>query len=75
VVASSWTGLLAPAATPADVIAKLNAATNAALRTGEMETALARLVADPLGGTPQDLAQRIADDTARWGAIITQMGV
>ena len=75
VLASSWTGLLAPAATPADVIAKLNAATNAALRSSETRSTLARLVAEPLGGTPQDLAKRIAEDTRRWSAIVNQVGV
>jgi tripartite-type tricarboxylate transporter receptor subunit TctC len=60
VVASSWTGLLAPAATPAAIVSKLNAATNAALLSDEMKAALTKVVAEPLGGSPQDLAARIA---------------
>jgi tripartite-type tricarboxylate transporter receptor subunit TctC len=75
VVASSWTGLLAPAATPPAIVSKLNAATNAALMSDEMKAALAKVVADPLGGSPQDLAARMAADRQRWGAIIRQAGI
>jgi len=32
-------------------------------------------VADPLGGSPQDLAARMAADRQRWGAIIRQAGI
>jgi tripartite-type tricarboxylate transporter receptor subunit TctC len=72
VVASSWTGLLARAATPAAIVSKLNAATNAALLSDAMKAALTKVVAEPLGGSPQDLAARIAEDRQRWGAIIQQ---
>ena len=75
VVASSWTALLAPAATPPAILAKLNAATNVALRTDAMTAALAKVVADPLGGSPQDLTARMSDDRQRWGAIIRQAGI
>jgi tripartite-type tricarboxylate transporter receptor subunit TctC len=75
VVASSWTGLLAPAATPPAIVSKLNAATNAALDSDDMKAALTKVVADPLGGSPQDLAARMATDRQRWGAIIRQAGI
>jgi len=75
VVASSWTALLAPVATPPAIVSKLNAATNAALMSDEMKAALAKVVADPLGGSSQDLAARMAADRQRWGAIIRQAGI
>jgi tripartite-type tricarboxylate transporter receptor subunit TctC len=75
VVASSWTGLLAPAATPPAIVSKLNAATNAALGSDDMKAALTKVVADPLGGSPQDLAARMATDRQRWGTIIRQAGI
>src|ERR1700730_2010681 len=52
---SAWTGLLAPAGTPPDVVAKLNGAVNVALQTAEMKAALDRLVGDPIGGPPAGL--------------------
>jgi tripartite-type tricarboxylate transporter receptor subunit TctC len=70
VIASSWTGLLAPAATPPAIITKLNAAINGALSSNEMKAALTKVVADPLGGSPQDLAARMAKDRQRWGTIV-----
>jgi tripartite-type tricarboxylate transporter receptor subunit TctC len=75
VIASSWTGLLAPAATPLAIITKLNAATNKALLSDDMKAALTKVVAEPLGGSPQDLAARITEDRQRWGAIIRQAGI
>ena len=75
VIASSWTGLLAPAAVPPAIISKLNAATNAALNNDDMKMALAKAVADPLGGSPQALASRIADDRQRWTAIVRQAAI
>jgi tripartite-type tricarboxylate transporter receptor subunit TctC len=75
VVASSWTGLLAPAATPPAIVSKLNAATNVALGSDDMKAALTKVVADPLGGSPQDLAARMATDRQRWGTIIRQAGI
>jgi tripartite-type tricarboxylate transporter receptor subunit TctC len=75
VIASSWTGLLAPAATSPAIVSKLNAATNTALKSNDMKEALAKVVADPLGGSPQQLASRIADDRQRWGAIVGQAGI
>jgi len=75
VIASSWTGLLAPAATPPPIVTKLNAATNTALQSDDMKVALTKVVADPLGGSPQELASRMADDRQRWGATIRQVGI
>jgi hypothetical protein len=40
-----------------------------------MKAALTKVVADPLGGSPQDLAARMATDRQRWGAIIRQAGI
>src|SRR5712691_3547802 len=49
---TSWTGLLAPAGTPPDIVAKLNGAVNTALKTAEMKVARDKLAGDGLGGTP-----------------------
>ena len=40
-----------------------------------MRAALAKVVADPLGGSPQDLTARMSDDRQRWGVIIRQAGI
>jgi tripartite-type tricarboxylate transporter receptor subunit TctC len=75
VITGAWTALLAPKATPPDVIARLNAACNAALKTPAIEAALKRLGAQPRGGTPDALAKVIKSDTEKWGPIVKQLGL
>jgi tripartite-type tricarboxylate transporter receptor subunit TctC len=74
-VTGAWTALLAPKATQAEIVAKLNAACNAALKTPAMTTALERLAAEPRGGSPGALAKVIADDTAKWTPIVKELGL
>src|SRR6266581_4262153 len=56
-VSTSWTGLLAPARTPGEVIDRLNTQMNEGLRSAELQSALAKLSNQPLGGTPHDFTQ------------------
>jgi tripartite-type tricarboxylate transporter receptor subunit TctC len=74
-VATAWTGLLAPAGTPPDAIAKLNGAVNASLKTPGMKTALDRLAGDALGGPPQELTKVIEADNAKWGPIVKALNL
>src|ERR1700761_460771 len=74
-VSASWTGFLAPAHTPALIIAKLNAAINASLKTDELKTALARLSNEPLGGAPADFTAVIKGDLDKWSPIVNTLGL
>ncbi len=74
-VSTSWTGLLAPAHTPAPIVAKLNAAIDAGLETAELKTALAHLSNEPLGGTPADFTAQIKSDLVKWSPIIKALGL
>jgi tripartite-type tricarboxylate transporter receptor subunit TctC len=74
-VTGAWTALLAPKATPPDIIARLNAACSEALKTPAVTEALDRLAAQPRGGGPEKLAAVIADDTAKWRPIIKELGL
>src|SRR5580698_3897965 len=74
-VSTSWTGFLAPAHTPAPIIARLNAAINAGLKTEELKTALARLSNEPLGGTPADFTMVIKGDLDKWSPIVNALGL
>jgi tripartite-type tricarboxylate transporter receptor subunit TctC len=71
----AWTALMAPRDTPPAVIARLNAATNAALGGDPMKTALAKLGAEPRGGTPQDLADHIQREIAKWKPIVATLNL
>src|SRR6266853_2557969 len=68
--AGIWIGLLAPAGTPPAIIDKLSGAANDALNTAEVRTALKRQGTDPLGGTPQEFADFIRTDIAKWIAVL-----
>lgn len=63
-LAITWFGLVVPAGTPQPVVARLNAAANAALQQPALRARLAQLGVHPLGGTPQQLQKRVVQTTA-----------
>src|SRR6202795_1393161 len=74
-VSTSWTGLLAPAHTPATMITRLNGAINDGLKTPDLRTALTRISYEPLGGTPADFTVVIKADLAKWSPIVKTLGL
>ncbi len=66
----SWYGILAPAATPMEIVRRLNAEINRILQTAEVRERLAALGTEPTGGTPEQFAQLIRADTARWAKVV-----
>ena len=72
--AVTWFGLLGPAGTPKDVVAKLNAEFNKALQQPELRKKLGDEGADAAGGTPEQFAALIKDDIARWGKVVKESG-
>ena len=72
--ATSWFGLLAPAKTPAPVVAKLNAAILKALADPDVKNKLLEQGAEPAGETPAQFAAFIASETVKWGKIVKQSG-
>jgi tripartite-type tricarboxylate transporter receptor subunit TctC len=74
-VSTSWTGLLAPAHTPREVIERLNAQVNEGLKSAEFKSALAKLSNQPLGGTPQDFTDLIKNDIGKWTPIVQALGL
>ena len=74
-VSTSWTGLLAPAHTPREVIERLNAQVNEGLKSAEFKSALAKLSNQPLGGTPRDFTDLIKSDIGKWTPIVQALGL
>ena len=72
--AVTWFGLLAPAGTPKEVIARLNTEFNKALQTPELRKKLGDEGADAAGGTPEQFAALIKDEVPRWGKIVKESG-
>ena len=69
------TGLIAPAGTPKEVIASLNAATNKALAQAAVKEKYAGVGAVTTGGTPEQFAAYIAEDLARWTKVVKDANV
>ena len=70
----TWIGMVAPAGTPKAVVDRLNAELNKGLQ-GAMGKQFAEISLDPLGGTPQDMANIIRNDSAEYGKILKAAGV
>jgi tripartite-type tricarboxylate transporter receptor subunit TctC len=66
----SWFGFFVPAKTPPEVIAKINADTNAALAHASVKTRFEQLGAVPKGSTPEALAAFLKSETDKWGPVI-----
>lgn len=72
--AVTWFGLLAPAGTPKDVVARVNAEFNKALKQPELAKRLSDEGADPAGGTPEQFAALIKEEIPRWGKVVKDSG-
>lgn len=65
-----WFGIIAPAATPAPIVAKLNAAVQTTLRRPATQERLKAVGAVSTGGTPQQFHEFLSRDVVRWTTII-----
>jgi len=68
-------GIIAPAHTPPAIVAKLNAALREALGTDDVKSRVAAEGAETTPGSPQDYAADIANEVAKWGKVIRQLGL
>lgn len=72
--ASSWFGLLAPAGTPRDVVARLDAEVAKWLASQDARDKLLAQGAIAAGGTPEDFSAHIAAETAKWAKVVKESG-
>jgi len=72
--APTWSGVIAPAGTPKAVIDKLNAAINRAIGSQLFKERFAQIGDDPAGGTPEEFAETIRKDSAKWGEVVRRAG-
>ena len=70
-----WFGVLAPAATPPAIVARLNKDIDTILRQPDVKERLDALGVEPGGGTPADFARLIESDTRRAGDAIRRLGI
>jgi tripartite-type tricarboxylate transporter receptor subunit TctC len=67
---NSWVGLVAPLKTAPDIIARLHQGIKQMLANPDTQAALIKIGAVPVGNSPAEFAQQMADDVARWKAVI-----
>jgi tripartite-type tricarboxylate transporter receptor subunit TctC len=73
--AATWGGILAPAGTPKDIVAKLNTAINAALQQDDVKARLTSVGVQIQGGTPERFAQVIQTEVDKWGKVVKEAGI
>ncbi|WP_051357409.1 Bug family tripartite tricarboxylate transporter substrate binding protein [Azorhizobium doebereinerae] len=72
---TSWNAIFAPAGTPQEVIATLNAAIREVVALPEVKKKLLDLGIEAKASTPQELGARLASDIAKWTAVIDKAGI
>ncbi len=72
---STWGGVLAPAGTPRDVVAKLNAEMNKALAAPDVRQKMLGAGIEPAGGTPQQFADFLQAEIVKWGSVARAAGI
>lgn len=72
--AATWFGILAPAGTPPDVVAKLNRELAKALASPDLTEHLRMEGAEPTGGSPEQFRAFIKEDMERWAAVVRASG-
>jgi tripartite-type tricarboxylate transporter receptor subunit TctC len=73
--ADQWAGVLAPARTPSEIIAKLNAGIFTAMNDPDVRAKLAQTGVVPAPDSPEEFRRYLEDEYARWGRIIREKGI
>lgn len=73
--ATLWFGLAAPAATPKDVVARLQSESARALAAPDLRQRFASQGAEVVAGTPEQFGQFLAEELRQWGAVTKAAGI
>ena len=72
---SLWYGLTVPAGTPQAVVQRLNSEVGKILKTPEIQDSFAKQGAIPAGGTPEQYAAFMREESARWGEVVKKNNI
>ena len=75
VAVTGWTGIVAPAGTPATIIKRLHDETVKVLAMPDVRETLAKAGAEPVGSTPEQFGDFIRGETQKWGAAVKRAGI
>jgi tripartite-type tricarboxylate transporter receptor subunit TctC len=71
---STWFGVFGPAGIPAPILMRLNSAMTTALRSPEMRERLTRMGAEPAPGTPEQFAELLRSELAKYERVVKFSG-
>ncbi|MBT9463645.1 tripartite tricarboxylate transporter substrate binding protein [Hydrogenophaga sp.] len=71
----TWFGVLAPAATPQDIVTRLNTEMVKVIQSPEFRGRMAEIGAEPIGDTSAQMAQQIASETEKFGKLVREAKV
>ena len=71
----TWFGVLAPAATPQDIVDRLNTEMVKVIQSPEFRSRMAEIGAEPIGDTSAQMAQQIASETEKFGTLVKEAKV
>ena len=71
----TWFGILAPAATPPELVTRLNAEMVKIIHSPEVKKRMQEIGAEPVGDTPAQMAAQIKDDTAKYATLVKEAKV
>ncbi len=72
--AGTWSGVIGPAGVPRPILDKLNAAINKSINSTAFKERFAAIGDEPAGGTPEEFADTIRKDSAKWADVIRRSG-
>jgi tripartite-type tricarboxylate transporter receptor subunit TctC len=72
---TNWFGMVAPAAVPPEILAKIADDTRRALKSDDMTEKLRQMATEPVGNTPAEFAAVLRDDTAKWGRVVKEANI
>ena len=72
---SPWFAVFMPAATPKDIVAKVNSALLEAMKDPDVVKRFETIGAEPVGSTPEEMAQHLARESERWTKLIQERGI
>lgn len=70
-----WGGIIAPAGTPRDVLARLNVAVNKALATPALLERFKAMGVEPAGGTPEQFSAYLRKEIVKWADVVKKAGI
>ena len=72
---TSWSGILVPAGTPAEIIRRLNSEFNKIISVPEMKARMLEFGHEAVGGAPEDFGEQIRKEIAKWAPVVKAAGV